>query len=324
MIVPPPTPSRPLNAPAAVAIAASFRIRSRDTGGDTSRDELRHGRLRVTAAQAVSGRIAQLLLPLRADPRSAAVLCDIDGTLAPIVADPVEARVPADTREALRALARRFGLVACVSGRRAVQARSVVGVDELTYAGNHGLELLRPGASEADLDPAVGERARAAHDFVGELDPSSLSQAGLSLEDKGPIQALHWRTASEQRAAEHRAAEVAARAERAGLVPHWGRKVLEIRPTSEVHKGTAVRRLVAATGVRRALFAGDDRTDVDAFDALRAISADGGLQDAVCIGVASEEQPADLAEHADALVEGPDELRGVLRWLAGRRAEPAG
>jgi trehalose 6-phosphate phosphatase len=276
----------------------------------------------VTAAQAVSGRIAQLLLPLRKDPGSSAVLCDIDGTLAPIVADPVEAHVPPETREALRALARRFGLVACVSGRRAVQARSVVGVDELTYAGNHGLELLRPEASEADLDPAVGELARAAHDLVGELDSSSLSRVGLSLEDKGPIQALHWRTASDQRAAERRAGEIATRAEQAGLVPHWGRKVLEIRPTNEVHKGTAVRRLLVAAPVRRALFAGDDRTDFDAFDALRAISADGGLQDAICIGVASEEQPAGLAERADALVEGPKELEGVLRWLAEPRAEP--
>ena len=116
----------------------------------------------MTAGAAVEARIAQLIAPLRADPGSAAVLCDVDGTLAPIVGDPASAAVPEETREALRALARRYALVACVSGRRAVEARRLVGVDELAYAGNHGLELLAPRAEEAIVDPALAERVLAA------------------------------------------------------------------------------------------------------------------------------------------------------------------
>jgi len=252
------------------------------------------------------------------------VLCDVDGTLAPIVVDPGDARVPPETQGALRELARRFALVACVSGRRAAEARGLVGVDELTYVGNHGLELLEPGAEQPELDPAVADRAPTARELVLELEAAELDGAGLRVENKGPIQALHWRTATDPDAAERQAREIAAVAEAAGLVPHWGRKVLEIRPTGEVHKGTAVRRLVASADVRRALFAGDDRTDLDAFGALRAMAAEGRLRAAVCIGISSPEAPAGLAEEADDTVKGPKQFRDVLWLLAEPPAEAAG
>jgi trehalose-phosphatase len=269
----------------------------------------------VTAEPAVGARIAELIAPLRAAAGSAAVLCDVDGTLAPIVDDPESATVPVETREVLRALARRYALVACVSGRRAVEARRLVGIDELTYAGNHGLELLAPGADEAmvDLAPEGGLAARV---FVGELQESTLAGAGLRLEDKGPIQALHWRTAADEGVAERLAGEVAAAAQKAGLEPRWGRKVLEIRPTSGIDKGSAVRRLLSAQRIDRALFGGDDRTDLDAFRALRSLAAAGGLVAAVCIGIDSVEAPAELSADADAVVAGTEEFLGVLRALA--------
>ena len=235
----------------------------------------------MTAEPAVEARIAELIAPLRAAAGSAAVLCDVDGTLAPIVDDPESATVPVETREVLRALAQRYALVACVSGRRAVEARRLVGIDELTYAGNHGLELLAPGADEAILDLAPTEGGLAARSFVGELQKSKLGGAGLRLEDKGPIQALHWRTAPDEGAAERLASEVAAAARKAGLDPRWGRRVLEIRPTSGIDKGTAVRRLLSAQRIDRALFGGDDRTDLDAFRALRSLAAEGSLVAAV-------------------------------------------
>ena len=199
----------------------------------------------MTAAPALTPQIAELIAPLRSDPASAAVLCDVDGTLAPIVGDPEDAAVPARTQETLRELARRYALVACVSGRRAVEARSLVGVEELAYAGNHGLELLAPGAEEAILDPAIEEGGRAVRRFVLELEADALDAAGLRLEDKGPIQALHWRGAFDEKAAERRARLIADDARKAGLEPHWGRKVLEIRPASGIDKGTAVQRLLA-------------------------------------------------------------------------------
>jgi len=259
--------------------------------------------------------LAQLIEPLRAAPGESAALFDVDGTLAPIVDDPAEASVPAPTQTALRDLARRFALVACVSGRRAAEARRVVGVDELTYAGNHGLEVLAPGEHEAELDPALGDRARAAREFALDLDGEALGAAGLRLEDKGPIQALHWRGAPDEPAAERRAREIAERAESAALEPRWGRKVLELRPTADVDKGTAVRRLLDRPGLSLALFAGDDRTDLDAIHALRSLVEGGALRGAVCIGIASDEAPAGLAEEVDALLSSPEDLVEVLRML---------
>jgi trehalose-phosphatase len=268
----------------------------------------------------VEARIAQLIAALRADPGSAAVICDVDGTLAPIVAAPESAVVPEETRHALRALAGRYALVACVSGRRAIEARRLVGIDELTYAGNHGLELLAPRDEEAIVDPAPTKGALTARDFVGELEGASLDGAGLRLEDKGPIQALHWRGAADEEVAERHAGEIAEAAREAGLEPHRGRKVLEIRPASGVDKGTAVERLLSGQRIERALFAGDDRTDLDAFRALRSLVAAGSLAAAVCIGIDSSEAPEELSREADAVVGGTEEFREVLRALAEPRA----
>jgi trehalose 6-phosphate phosphatase len=253
--------------------------------------------------------------PLRSDPGRSAILCDIDGTLAPIVEEPDAAAVPAPTRALLRALAARYRLVACITGRRASAARRMVGLDELTYAGNHGLELLSPGEVKPTLDPALGHRGAAAAGFVGRLDWRQLASVGLRLEDKGPIQAIHWRGASDEAAAEHRAQALAKLVAEEGLVPHFGRLVLEVRPVAEVHKGVAARRLIERTGVVKVLFGGDDHTDRDAFAALRALERDGALERAICVAVASAEGPAELQREADAVVSGPAGFFDLLRRL---------
>jgi trehalose 6-phosphate phosphatase len=270
----------------------------------------------VSDATGATSRFAQLLAPLRADPSTSALLFDIDGTLAPIVPDPEDAAVPEEARDVLRALAARYSLVACVTGRRALEARSIVAVENLTYSGNHGLELLRPGAAEADLDPSVAQDARRARAFVDELEPEDLSAAGLRLESKGPIQALHWRGAADEAAAEALAERIAAAAAGAGLVPHWGRKVLEVRPVEGIDKGTATERLLAEADVRRALFGGDDRGDLAAFDALERMVDAGALDEAVRIAVASVEGPPELAEQADAVVDGPEGFLEAIGLLA--------
>jgi trehalose-phosphatase len=260
--------------------------------------------------------LEQIAARFRAEPGRGAILCDIDGTLAPIVADPEAASVPGETRAVLRDLARRYRLVACVSGRRASAARRMVGIDELTYAGNHGLELLGPGDVEPRLHPALGRRGAAAAGFVSRLDWHHLASAGLRLEDKGPIQAIHWRGAGDEELAAERAQELGRLVAEEGLVAHFGRKVLEIRPVAEVHKGVATRRLVEESGATLALFGGDDRTDLDAFAALRELAAGEELDLAVCVGIASEEGPAEIRERADLFVPGTDGFLALLRGLA--------
>jgi trehalose 6-phosphate phosphatase len=277
----------------------------------------------VTEGSAPAETIARLIEPLRSHPASSAILCDVDGTLAPIVDDPDCATVPDDAREVLAELARRYALVACVSGRAALAARDLVGLAELTYAGNHGLEVLRPGAREA-IATVTGQEGRAARDLVLELDPGELESRGLRLEDKGPIQGFHWRQAGDPESAERLAREIASAAERDGLEPHWGRKVLELRPALGVHKGTAVKRLLSEQGIERALFGGDDRTDLDAFCALRALVARGALRAAVCLGIDSPEAPPELADLADVVVGDPGDFLEVLGTLARTSTENGG
>src|SRR5439155_1344534 len=170
---------------------------------------------RRVAAPTVEG-LAESLRALTDAPEQAAILCDIDGTLAPIVERADAARVPPAASRTLAALARRYGLVACISGRSALDARRIVGVGAIAYAGAHGAELL------------------------------------------------------------------------------------EGRLT-----------------IRRALFGGDDATDLDAFDALDAMVERRRLEAGVKVGVASTEGPADIVRRADVVVEGTSGFLEVLSALAG-------
>jgi trehalose 6-phosphate phosphatase len=257
-----------------------------------------------------------LVRALRADPEHAAVLTDVDGTLAPIVERPEQAAVPAQATRLLEALGDRFGLVGCISGRRALDARRLIGVAGIAYAGNHGFELLLPGEDEPRLDPAVVGRERVAADFLASLDGARLSATGLRREDKGPIQALHWRGAEDERAADACAHEIAAEAGRAGLDPRWGRKVLELRPVGGGGKDAAVGALLAEEDITAAVYAGDDRTDLDACRRLRELRDEGQLQAASFVGILSPEAPPELAEDADLLVDGPGGWLELLTELA--------
>jgi trehalose 6-phosphate phosphatase len=226
------------------------------------------------------------------DPRRAAILLDVDGALAPIVPRPEDARVPPETQAELRRLHRRYALVACVSGRAGADARNVVGVPELVYVGNHGLEL------DADADEWT-ERLRR---FMADVE-------WPAVEDKGLTVSLHYRNAPDQEGARHELEQVAARACDAGFVARFGRKVLELLPPLEADKGTAIASLLAAHRLQRALYAGDDTTDLDAFRALDA------LELGIRVAVASAEGPPELEEAADLVVEDPAALLELLRRL---------
>jgi trehalose 6-phosphate phosphatase len=258
------------------------------------------------------------LAPLLADPARAAVLLDVDGTLAPIVRHADDAHVPEPTRAPLIAVARRYGLVACVSGRRAATARRMVSLGTITYVGNHGTEILRGGATTPEVDPAVAAWRRRVRRFAEEaMAREDLHRLRVRSEDKDVIFGFHWRGAPDEAAAEEAVRALAAHAEQAGFATHWGRKVLEVRPPVELNKGKGIERLLRDADVDVALYAGDDRTDVDAFLALRAAVEDGRLQGSVCLGVRSDETPAELDEAADLMVDGPAGVRAVLETLAG-------
>jgi trehalose 6-phosphate phosphatase len=235
-------------------------------------------------AEALVARLAEA-------PEAAAILLDIDGTLAPIVPRPDEARVPPETRSEVSRLAGRYGLVACVSGRTGEDARQMVGVEGAVYVGSHGLEL----------EPEAHRWRERLRSFADSVD--------WPVEDKGLTVSFHYREAVDEEAALECLEEVADRAREQGLAPRFGRKVLELRPPVEADKGTAVRTLLSERGLRRALYAGDDTTDLDAFRALD------GLELAVRVAVSSDEAPQELVREADVTVDSPRALLDLLRRI---------
>jgi trehalose 6-phosphate phosphatase len=234
----------------------------------------------------------ELLAQLAEDPSHAAILLDVDGVLAPIVPRPEDASVPEEIRDELRRLHARYALVACVSGRAGDDARAVVGVTELTYVGNHGLEL----------EPAAGAwAARLASFLAGVHWPRT--------ESKGLTASLHYRDMPDEDAARGELDHIADRARAAGLVARYGRKVLELVPPLAANKGTAIRRLLDERDLARALYAGDDTTDLDAFAALDR------LELGVRVAVASPEGPEELRSRADIVLGSQQEVVGLLRRL---------
>ena len=229
------------------------------------------------------------LARLRAAPDRAAILLDVDGTLAPIVARPEDAAVPEETRAVLRDLVARYALVAAITGRPGAIGRELVGVEGMEIVGSHGLEL----APEADEWRARLQEFRATVDWP--------------VEDKGLGLSYHYRTHEDPARARAELEQIAERARSAGLRARFGRMVLELLPPLDAHKGTAVRALLEDRGLTRALFAGDDTTDLDAFAALD------GLDAGVKVAVASEEAPPELLARADLVVAGPDGLVELLR-----------
>jgi trehalose 6-phosphate phosphatase len=255
------------------------------------------------------------LAPLRDNRGRAAILFDIDGTLAPIVAQPSEARVPEGTRQLLIELARRYGVVACVSGRRASEARALVAIGTISYLGSHGSELLRAGWTEPVLDPSLEDWARRIHQFGREADTADLRRRRVRLEDKGAILAFHWRGAPDEEAARAAIDAIAAKAEAAGLRTHWGRKVLEVRPPVRIDKGAGITSFLESEDVDVAMYVGDDTTDLDAFRALVQLVEDGRLSQAIRVGVRSDEGPEAIVSEADIVVEGTEGVRELLLML---------
>ena len=261
--------------------------------------------------------LRESLRPLTDDPPRAAIFCDIDGTLAPIVRRPEQAHVQGEISLLLSRLGRRYGCVACVSGRPVAEARRLVGVGSIAYAGSHGAELLRAGEKRPTFIPAFASWEGRVRDFVtARENMRDLKLLRIRIEDKGPIRAFHWRDVPDENAAETWLAGVAQEAHAEGLETHWGRKVLEIRPPVPIDKGQAVHTLVETSNVNRGLFAGDDVTDLDAFDALDALSAAGTLAVAVRVGVRSAEGPVAIVERADLVVDGVRGMVDVLTALA--------
>lgn len=256
--------------------------------------------------------------PLRAiiEMQPLGIFSDIDGTLAPIVQDPAAAAISPLAKKSLERLIERGVRVALVSGREIEAARRIAGIEGAAYAGNHGLHVWLDGREEAT--EAVQGYVAQARDVLTQI--GTIRYPGVTLEDKGPVLAFHYRNASDESEARRAIMSTIERVGAAGAFGVYeGRKVIELRPPLEINKGTAIVHLAERMGARSAIAIGDDMTDVDMFRGIRALRA-GGLPGA-SVAVWSDEASPDLLEETDYFVRGVEGvewlLAEILRALPG-------
>jgi trehalose 6-phosphate phosphatase len=255
------------------------------------------------------------LAALLADPARALIALDFDGTLAPIVADPTQARATAAAVEALHQLAGLAGTVAIITGRPAADAAAFAGVaavPEVIVLGHYGMQRWERGRLTSPALPPGLAVARA--DLPAVL-ASAGADPGTWIEDKGEALAVHTRRAAQpQPELERLRGPLAQLASRTGLAVEPGRLVLELRPPG-ADKGQALRDLAAERSAAAVLFCGDDLGDRSAFEAVRELRADGtpGLM----VASGSAETPEPIMAEADLVVSGPTGVAELLAGLAG-------
>jgi trehalose-phosphatase len=257
----------------------------------------------------------------RLDRSPLCIMLDVDGTLAPIVATPAQARVPDETRRVVSRLAQcRDTTVVLVSGRAAADAWRVADVPGVWVIGNHGFETRDPAgritsdARVLGFDEAIGRAADALYqEFQG--------VRGAIVENKRWTLSVHYRIVDEREVPRiiSRTTEVA---RELGLRVLDGKKIVELRPPIDVNKGTACVAFAERLGVTptrgSVFYAGDDRTDEDAFRELRA-----SLPDTVTVRVATADEPAGTSD-AELVLGKLSDLRELLDWINQRRGSLSG
>lgn len=259
---------------------------------------------------------AALAAAVVADPAGTLLGLDFDGTLSPIVSDPAAAHIHPGSFAALQRLGKVLGRIAIITGRPIDQARALGGFDgasgleHLVICGQYGAERWDAATGEVSRPPmpaSVVELERRIPAFLAAHDASD-----VLVEKKGLAVALHTR-ALDDAAIDDLAVPLAALAGELGLACEPGRQVIELRaPGSD--KGQALKQMVAETGARQVVYAGDDLGDLPAFDAVDELRAQQGIT-GFLVCSASEEQDA-LEPRSDVVVHGTDAVAGWLTSLA--------
>ena len=221
---------------------------------------------------------------------------DIDGTLTPIASTPSGVSIAPGVQRTLERLSHRMAVVA-LTGRSVADARRILGLDTIIYAGNHGLEWWEHGTAFVVPEAMpymqrMGELAKAADRRFADL-------PGILVEKKGPTISLHYRQTADPPAAREAILQFLTHdSQGQGMVRREGKMVVEVRPPVNSHKGTALMSVVERLALRSALVFGDDVTDVDAFEAVRKLRRETALR-GITVAVLGDSAPAELTGLAD-------------------------
>jgi len=239
---------------------------------------------------------------------TAGVFCDFDGSLSDIVDDPPAARAVRGSSKVLERLARRYAVVAVISGRPVSFLTKRLHARHVRMVGLYGIEE-RIGRSLRVLPEVQAARERVER-CAARLEAGLKEYDGVWVERKGLAVSVHYRNAPDPKGTLALTEQIVARAaSEEGLAPLTrGRMVLEVAPTA-VNKGEVVRSLIVERSLTAAFVAGDDVGDVPIFEAVAELPV------AFRVAVRSQESPPELLRLADHIVDGPEDLIGLLRRL---------
>jgi trehalose 6-phosphate phosphatase len=259
--------------------------------------------------------LADILASFKKQAATTGVFSDLDGTLSRIALSPTDAKIDDDIKQLLECLRAVYKLVGIVTGRDSIDAANMVGLANLVYVGNHGLEIYDGRscriAPEASKYPEIAQRATkelCASRALNEID-------GLLVEGKHFGVAIHYRLATDKEKTRARIESIIKPlAFRYGFRIAYGRNVVELKPPIRRNKGVAVRELSEKHHLKNVLYFGDDTTDIDAFVELRRMRESGGVK-TLSVAVSSGEVDQRVIEEADYSITGIEEMPRVLGYL---------
>jgi trehalose 6-phosphate phosphatase len=245
--------------------------------------------------------------------KSTAIILDIDGTISEIAPTPKEAVVSTLMRSELIKLKERFDLLAIISGRSVNDAMSMVGIEDILYVGNHGLEYFFDGQYSVaeEVEKYLSQIKQSADQLNIELGDIE----GILFEDKGICYSIHYRQCNDGELVRRKILKSLKNgSESKTLQISEGRKLVEIRPPLGFDKGVILNRIIEKYDLNKIIYLGDDITDVDAFKKLSELENKGKIRSASVL-VFSNEIPSYVKNSTSFFVGSVNEVLKFFRWL---------
>jgi trehalose 6-phosphate phosphatase len=246
------------------------------------------------------------------------LLTDIDGTLSTIAPTPDKAILYPGIKELLIQYLHHCEVVAAITGRVSSDAFRMVGIPGIIYIGNHGLEQLNTRVEPplATVVPQALSSQKAIEDALNDAEKVLLPQfPGILIEHKGVSGSIHYRLVANPDEAQTAIINfLQPLAEYGKFRIMNGKMVVELRPATDIHKGTAVSSIVSEYNLKAALYLGDDTTDIDAFRQLHTLN-DQGKCAGIAISVLHPEAPDILRTESDIPLPSMAYVPSFLQWV---------